>query len=134
MRLRTIAAALVVGLFVAACSPSIVALDTKPIDEGSARNLAFSVAEKANCGSFESLASHSDKSYWTFSCERDAVAYDIWTFGSDNAKQTGTAELQVRNAVFLVRNYFAVEVVPTGPSKSEASQAQPSASLLDPFK
>jgi hypothetical protein len=124
----------VLALSVAACSPAIVPLDTKPVSGDQSRELAYSVASKASCGAFEDYSARPDRPEWTFTCQRDAVAYDILVFGSQAAVATGIAQFQADGSVYLARDFYAVVVVPSGPSKSAALEVTPSASLLDPFR
>jgi hypothetical protein len=134
MRRASIAVMTVLALSVAACSPAIVPLDTKPASDGQARDLASTVASKASCGSFEDYSSHPDRQEWTFTCQRGEVPYDILVFGSEASVTAGIAQLQSDGSVFLTRDFYAVVVVPSGPTKSAALEATRSASLLDPFR
>lgn len=117
-----------------ACGPSVVPLDTLAKDGSQAQNLAYSVASKAGCGSFEGLDAAGTQGTWHFTCQRSADVYDIEVFGSDDSRRSGVQSLQDAGEPFAAKGYYAVTVAPSGTSKDEALRASPSQTLLDPFK
>jgi hypothetical protein len=130
-----IVCAIVAAVAVASCAgPSIVSLDTKPADGTQAENLGYSIASGAHCGNFETLDPAGTQETWHYACSIGDTGYDIVVFGSDEAKQTGLASLGDAGKPFVAKNYYAVTVSPSGPSKSAAAVATPNPSLLAPFK
>jgi hypothetical protein len=117
-----------------ACGPSVMPLDTLANSRSQAENLAYSVATKAGCGSFEDLDPAATQETWHFACQRSTDAYDIAVFGSDDSRRSGLQSLQGAGRPYLAKGYYAVTVALSGISKEAALRASPSQSLLDPFK
>jgi hypothetical protein len=132
-QLRLATLMLAMGML-AACGPSIVPLDTRPRDSSQAEDLAYSVASKAGCGDFESLDPQGTEGIWHFACRIGAYSYDIVVFGSDELRESGLKSLKDSGRPYVAKDYYAVTVAPSGPSKSEALAASEPPSALDPFK
>lgn len=130
-----VAIAMVAALAAASCAgPSIVPLDTKPTDSTQAENLGYSVASQAHCGNFESLDPAGTRGTWHYTCSIGDTSYDIVVFGSDPARQAGLVALGDIGAPFVAKDYYAVSVAPSGPSKSAAAASTADPSLLAPFE
>jgi hypothetical protein len=131
---RPVAIAMVAAFAAASCAgPSIVPLDTRPTDSTQAENLGYSVASGAHCGNFESLDPAGTHGTWHYTCSIGDTSYDMVVFGSDPARQAGLAALGDTGAPFVAKNYYAVSVAPSGPTKA-ATAATAAPSLLAPFE
>jgi hypothetical protein len=132
---RPFSVAIVAALAAASCArPSIVPLDIRPTDSTQAENLGYSVASEAHCGNFESLDLAGTQGTWRYTCSIGDTGYDIVVFGSDPARRAGLAALDETGAPFVARDYYAVSVAPSGPSKSAAAASTAGPSLLTPFE
>lgn len=76
MRLLAGGLAVASTLMVAGCGTSHVSLKERPKDVDSARDLATTVADRADCGSFEDYQIKSTD-YWTFTCQKSDRTYLI---------------------------------------------------------
>ncbi len=92
------------------------------------------MANGAHCGNFETLDLAGTEGTWHYACSIGDTGYDIVVFGSDSARQTGLAPLGNAGKPFVAKNYYAVTVAPSGPSKSAAAAATADPSLLAPFE
>lgn len=132
--LRDVLVGALVVLAAQACGPSAVPLDTLPGNPSEAENLAYSVAENADCGTLEALDPAGQQEPWHFACQTSNASYDIVVFGSDTSRQSGLHSLQDKGSPYVAKDYYAVTIVPSGPSKQAVLEASPDPSLLDPFK
>ena len=104
-------ATLLVGLATACSLSAPMATDATPTSLQDARQLAQTVASKAECGSFEDLGAGPAAATWIFTCQKPGSSFEITVYGSQEAKSSGMAALDTRQATYFSKNNYAVTVV-----------------------
>jgi hypothetical protein len=104
-------AALAAAVVLGGCSGSDVALESRPTDAGSARDLAELVADTADCRGFEDYSAGND--HWDFTCQTsdaEELSYQIRTVSSEDARTAALTEFGQRGSPVKVGRYFLVLV------------------------
>lgn len=116
--MRTFAASLVaIALLTIACGPSQVALDSRPSDEGSGRDLAFTVAEQARCDDLKDYEVNSTNR-WAFTCSASGHTFRVEVFSDVAGRDAATRRLRDQRAPFRAGSYFVVAA--DGPASAGA--------------
>ncbi|MQA94194.1 MAG: hypothetical protein GEV11_05905 [Streptosporangiales bacterium] len=106
--MRTFAVSLVaIAMLTIACGPTQVPLDSRPSDQGSGRDLAFSIAEQAKCERLEDLEVNSTNR-WTFTCSASGHTFAIEVFSDTTGRDAATRRLRDRRAPFRAGPYYVV--------------------------
>ena len=110
--------------------------DTLATTETQAEDVAFSVASNAGCGEFDGDEAPNDVSAntWQFDCRVGDFPYRIFVYGSDQARSTGLAGLQVGGRPYAAKAYYAVTLVVTEGAGQTTPATPPPASVLDLFR
>lgn len=119
--MRSFAAPLVaIATLTLACGPSKVSLDSRPSDEGSGRDLAFTVAEQARC---EDLGDYEVNSTnrWAFTCTASGTTFRIEAFSDTAGRDAATRRLRESRQPFRAGSYFVVSA--DGPATGGAREA-----------
>lgn len=96
-----------VATLTTACGPSQVSLDSRPSDEDSGRDLAFSVAEQARCGELEDMEVNSTNR-WAFTCSASGHTFQIEVFSDVAGRDAATRRLRDARAPFRAGSFFVV--------------------------
>lgn len=121
--MRSFAGGLVVGLslLVGGCS-STVSLQSEPQDQRAARDLANTVADKANCPGFEDY--RNAKGHWDFTCQKSNRTFTIRIFANAAARDSSIKELAASGTPYKTGRFFIVyHFSPQGQSNTPAELA-----------
>ena len=110
--------------------------DTLATTSAQAEAVAFSIASNAGCGEFDGDEAPHDVSAntWQFDCTMGDVPYQIFVYGSDQARSAGLAGLQADGRPYVAKAYYAVTTLVTEAAGQTTPATPPPASVLDPFR
>ena len=102
-----LAALVLTGLGLAACSGSAVPLTSRPTDLPGARDLARAVAGAGRCEDLEDLGQ--GVGYWAFTCQVGEQSFDITAVDGQQARSERTAALSGSGAPVKAGDWFLVQ-------------------------